>query len=326
MRRHGINSHHKEKKYSTLVYIPHNGKSSKTIKLTAPITKIMAFFMIFAVIVVSLSLVLTYFIGQNKELNENTEYIISRYKDQITVSNLYIDRQASIIEAKLDELNEIEFTQTTISGGIMNLANKLENISTQYFSPLPGSTTETINASKIDSFIADIKEITTILNEFDGMAEVTDLQVLQFTSIRETLTDYLDNIPSVWPTVSTYIGSDFGMRWHPILNTLKEHTGVDIGGTYNDDIYASGSGTVITSGYDSGYGYTIRIDHGDSIVSVYSHASKLLVSKGDIVEKGQVIALIGSTGLSTGPHLHFEIRIDNVPVDPMPFINNGEGL
>jgi murein DD-endopeptidase MepM/ murein hydrolase activator NlpD len=324
MKRHGADSHIKEKKYSTLVYIPHSGRASKTIKLTAPITKIMAFFMIFAIITVSLSLVLSYFIKENRRLNENTQYIIEKYQEQINVSNLYIDRQAAMLESKLNELNDIEFTQATISGGILNLANKLEGFSTQYFSTLPGTTTETLDVSKIDQFIDEVKEINMVLNELTGMAEISDSEMLQFTTIRETLTEYLEYIPSVWPTESTYIGSYFGLRWHPVLEVLKEHTGADIGGAYGDDIYAAASGTVTMSRYNSGYGYMVRIDHGEGIETYYGHASKLLVKEGEEVEKGQVIALVGSSGISTGPHLHFEIRIDDVPVDPLPFINGGE--
>lgn len=324
MKRHGTDSHIKEKKYSTLVYIPHNGKASKTIKLTAPITKIMAFFMIFAIVVTSLSLVLSYFIRQNQEINNTTQYVIEKYQEQLTVSNLYIDRQATLLESKLDELNEIEFTQASISGGIINLANKLEGFSTQYFSTLPGTTTQTIDIAKIDQFIEEVKGINVVLNEFQDMAEISDLDMLQFTTIRETLTDYLLYVPSVWPTESTYIGSEFGMRWHPILKVLKEHTGTDIGGAYGDEIYASASGTVLLSRYNGGYGYSVKIDHGEGITTIYGHASKLLVKEGDEVVKGQVIALVGSSGVSTGPHVHFEIRIDNVPVDPIPFINGGE--
>lgn len=229
-----------------------------------------------------------------------------------------------MLEAKLDELNSIEFTQASISGGILNLANKLEGLSSQYFSTLPGTTTEVLDADKIDLFIEDIREINLVLNEFEGMAEVSDSEMLQFTVIRETLTEYLEYIPSLWPTESTYIGSDFGLRWHPILNVLKEHTGTDIGGSYGDEIYATASGTVVMSRYNSGYGYMVKIDHGEGIESIYGHASKLLVKEGETVEKGQVIALVGSSGISTGPHVHFEIRIDNVPVNPIPFINGGK--
>ncbi|MBN1623980.1 MAG: M23 family metallopeptidase [Clostridia bacterium] len=321
MKRHGADSHNKEKRGSTLLYIPHSGKSTKILNISAPMAKIVSAFLIFALIIVSLSLVMTYFIRENRMLNDRNEYIVNKYQEQIGATNLYISRQATMLEDKMEELGEIEFIQTSISGGILSLAQKIEGVSTQYFSELPGSTSALIDYNNMDNFINDIKDITAALNEFDGLAELSASEMVQFEDIRVNLSNYLEYVPSLWPTESTYIGSDFGMRWHPILKVLKEHTGLDIGGAYKDDIYAAGAGTVTFSGWNGGYGYLVKIDHGDGIETYYGHASKLLVSKGDIVEKGQVIALVGSTGVSTGPHLHFEVRIDNVAVDPLPFIN-----
>lgn len=321
MRRHGADSHNKEKRGSTLLYIPHSGKSTKILNISAPMAKIVSAFLIFALIITTLSLVMTYFIRENRMLNDRNEYIVNKYQEQIGATNLYISRQATMLEAKMEELGEIEFIQTSISGGILSLARKLEGVSTQYFSELPGSTSALIDYNNMDNFINDIKDITAALNEFDGLAELSASEMVQFEEIRVNLSNYLEYVPSLWPTESTYIGSDFGMRWHPILKVLKEHTGLDIGGAYKDDIYAAGAGTVTFAGWNGGYGYLIKIDHGDGIETYYGHASKLLVSKGDVVEKGQVIALVGSTGVSTGPHLHFEVRIDNVAVDPLPFIN-----
>lgn len=324
MKRHGADSHLKDKKYTTLVYVPHNGKTSRTLKLANPISKLVAFFMIFAVVITSLALVLNYFIRENKYLNEKNSYIIEKYQEQILASNTYISRQSDLLADRLNELNEVQIAQTSLSGGIMNLSVRLENLSTQYFSELPGTTTQVLDHSKIDEFIGEIREITHVLNEFEEMKEMSESQIVKFKSIRDNLSDYLEYVPSYWPTESTYIASPFGMRWHPIYNDLREHTGIDLGGAYGDDIYAAGAGEVVFSRYDSGYGYTVRIDHGDGLRTVYAHCSKLLVKEGETVEQGQLIAKIGSTGVSTGPHLHFEVRIDNVPVNPLPFISKEE--
>ena len=321
MKRHGVDTHIKDKRRSTLMFIPHNGKSTKIFNISSPVAKIVSAFLIFALIITTLSLVMAYFIRENRMLNSRNEYIVNKYQEQINATNLYIDRQATMLEAKMSELSEIEFTQASISGGILNLANKLENISTQYFSELPGTTAAIVDYNRIDEFLDDVDSITRALNEFDGLAELSESEMVQFEDIRVNLSNYLEYVPSLWPTESTYIGSDFGMRWHPILKVLKEHTGLDLGGAYGDDIYASGAGTVTFAGWNGGYGYLIRIDHGDGIETYYGHCSKMLVSVGDTVEKGQVIATVGSTGVSTGPHLHFEIRIDGVAIDPKPFIN-----
>ena len=123
-----------------------------------------------------------------------------------------------------------------------------------------------------------------------------------------------------WPCpASRYISSSFGNRLHPTLKVWKFHTGVDIGCAAGKDIVAAASGRVIMSQWYGGYGNCVMIDHGGGIVTLYGHASKLLVSTGATVKRGQTIALVGSTGRSTGPHLHFEVRKDGEYIDPMSY-------
>lgn len=124
-----------------------------------------------------------------------------------------------------------------------------------------------------------------------------------------------------WPTPGyTNITSPFGNRIHPILKTKKFHTGIDIGAPNGKNVIAAGAGKVITAGTLGSYGKAVIIDHGGGIMTLYAHNSKLLVSNGDTVSSGQVIALIGSTGASTGPHLHFEVRKNGQYVDPIPYL------
>ncbi len=125
----------------------------------------------------------------------------------------------------------------------------------------------------------------------------------------------------MWPSQSsTRVTSPFGNRLHPILKVYKLHTGIDIGAASGTNILAANDGTVISAGYNNSYGYMVMLDHGGGIVTLYAHCSKLLVSKGDVVARGQVIALIGSTGMSTGPHLHFEVRINGVYKNPLEYV------
>ena len=116
------------------------------------------------------------------------------------------------------------------------------------------------------------------------------------------------------------ISSGFGNRVHPILGYSRFHGGVDFAAPQGSTIFAADSGQVIFSGWYGGYGQTVIIDHGGGITTLYAHASRLSVQEGQAVQQGQPIAAVGSTGLSTGPHLHFEVRQNGSPVNPMGYL------
>ncbi len=132
----------------------------------------------------------------------------------------------------------------------------------------------------------------------------------------------LDHTPSIWPVNSGFITSLFGNRFHPLLGYYKEHTGVDLKAFYGSRVEAAADGAVETAGYMSGYGYVVIIKHGYGYETLYAHNSKILVSPGQNVKKGQIISLSGSSGDSTGPHLHYEVHINGHPVNPVSFFRN----
>ena len=122
-----------------------------------------------------------------------------------------------------------------------------------------------------------------------------------------------------WPC-NGVITSPYGYRVHPIFGTTIYHSGMDIGVDYGTPIHAADSGTVIYSGWISGYGNAVIIDHGGGVQTLYGHNQSLNVSEGESVAKGSVIAYAGSTGNSTGPHCHFEVRVNGEPADPMAYL------
>jgi murein DD-endopeptidase MepM/ murein hydrolase activator NlpD len=132
----------------------------------------------------------------------------------------------------------------------------------------------------------------------------------------------LDHTPSIWPVSTTFITSLFGYRFHPILGYYKEHTGVDLQAVMGSKVKAAAEGVVKYAGYMGGYGYAVIIDHGYGYETLYAHNSRILVAIGQAVKKGQVISLSGSTGESTGPHLHYEVHINGQPVNPVSFFRN----
>ncbi|HEY9763209.1 MAG TPA: peptidoglycan DD-metalloendopeptidase family protein [Trichocoleus sp.] len=116
------------------------------------------------------------------------------------------------------------------------------------------------------------------------------------------------------------ITSGFGSRVHPILGYRRFHGGVDFGASYGSTIRAADAGRVIFSGWYGGYGQTVIIDHGGGLTTLYGHCSRLFVREGQSVQQGHAIAAVGSTGLSTGPHLHFEVRRNGSPINPMGYL------
>ena len=127
----------------------------------------------------------------------------------------------------------------------------------------------------------------------------------------------------LWPAPSwTRISDVFGYRSvHPITGLPAFHGGIDIAAPYGSNILAAAGGKVVVVSYSSGSGNYIVVDHGGGIMTMYAHASKIVAKVGDTVKKGQVIALVGSTGASTGNHLHFEVRVDNTKVDPLIYLD-----
>ncbi|MBW4606684.1 MAG: M23 family metallopeptidase [Hassallia sp. WJT32-NPBG1] len=133
--------------------------------------------------------------------------------------------------------------------------------------------------------------------------------------------EVLNNSRIAFPTaLGTPVTSEFGWRIHPITGERKFHTGIDFGAAKGTPIYAVDAGQVVFAGDKGGYGKATVIQHQGSLSTLYGHASQLYVQQGQQVVRGQIIAAVGSTGFSTGPHLHFEVRLDDVVQNPRPYL------
>ncbi|MEM8588464.1 MAG: peptidoglycan DD-metalloendopeptidase family protein [Pseudomonadota bacterium] len=151
------------------------------------------------------------------------------------------------------------------------------------------------------------------------------LQSIELTDRAVELRDVANQLPIGWPVDQDVpISSGFGPRQDPINSRSAMHQGVDFDGHYGDPIQASGPGTVVRAEWYSGYGRTIDIDHGFGLVSRYAHLQEILVEEGQPISYSDQIGLMGSSGRSTGSHLHYEVLVDGVPYDPMNFIRAGE--
>jgi len=133
-------------------------------------------------------------------------------------------------------------------------------------------------------------------------------------------------VPTQPPVQSGVLGSTFGWRIDPFTGRSALHTGLDFPAEVGTPIYAAAGGVVVTQEFHPQYGNMIEIDHGNDLVTRYGHSSRVFVKRGDLVKRGQKIAEVGTTGRSTGPHLHFEVLVQGVPQDPQKFLNAGGAL
>ncbi len=293
----------------------------------------------------------------NKEINKTKEEI-TEVLAQIEVKEAEIAEQNSALSARLRAMYKngsgglltVLFGSSSMSSFMTNMdmvqriysadADMLAGMQAQY-DELEGSRkrlqalketllTQQANAeAKRVQLETDIVGLSEKKREVDkSLAEQQD-QLKQLKAEADALTATIRKLQGdksyaggtmLWPSAaSRYISSPFGNR---VLFGVKEfHTGIDIAAAAGTNILAANSGTVIKAGYNNSYGYMIMIDHGGGIVTLYAHSSKLLVSTGDVVARGQVIALIGSTGRSTGPHLHFEVRVNGAYQNPLNYVS-----
>ncbi|MDZ4137327.1 MAG: M23 family metallopeptidase [Erythrobacter sp.] len=132
------------------------------------------------------------------------------------------------------------------------------------------------------------------------------------------------SVPSRMPLEGAQLTSNYGMRTHPVLGGRRNHTGIDLAAPTGTPIYATADGVIGRADWYSSYGLYISINHGASMETRYAHLSRLAVAAGDNVKKGDLIGYVGSTGRSTGPHLHYEVRVDGLAVNPIPYMVESE--
>jgi murein DD-endopeptidase MepM/ murein hydrolase activator NlpD len=132
------------------------------------------------------------------------------------------------------------------------------------------------------------------------------------------------SVPSRMPLEGAALTSGFGMRTHPVLGGRRQHAGIDLAAPTGTPVYATADGVVSRADWYSSYGLYISVEHGASMQTRYAHLSRLAVTAGDSVKKGDLIGYVGSTGRSTGPHLHYEVRIDGLAVNPIPYMVESE--
>ena len=214
-----------------------------------------------------------------------------------------------IIEKSKEEIDYKQNNLSIIKANQTKTAKILEN-------------TKIVRQNFIEKLSEEEKSLQTQIDEYNS----------RFNEInREILAQALEGIDTkyiggelAWPVPGyTRISSKYGMRFHPILHYTKLHTGVDISAPMGADFIAANDGIVTKAQFNTAYGNMVIIDHGGGVSTLYAHGSEILVEVGQTVKRGEPVLKVGSTGYSTGAHAHFEVRLNGVVTDPMPYITNG---
>ena len=160
-------------------------------------------------------------------------------------------------------------------------------------------------------------------SDLGGLIRRANLLAWSFREAAESLSYHVERLeatPSIMPTQGWLSSAFSAMREHPILHVARPHEGIDVTAEMGTPILAPGAGRVIQAGWTTGYGNTVKLDHGYGIVTIYAHASRVTVRVGQRVRRGDVIANVGRTGLAVGPHLHYEVHVNGRPVNPLRYI------
>ncbi len=311
-----LNSLKKLGKNYSVVIIPHTNDGVRRMSFKAPVVKLLIALLIF-----STAAAFAFVYGYQKKIDASqlqTDQISSEELEQ-QIKNLtdIINRQNESLSFSNSQLERMKQENSNAKSKIEEFTQLYEDIADDYLKKTSRGSVSTKNSNNA---IMDLSKLGNIVQDLNNNFNDNGDLTAQLLNTNEKLDKYIDSIPTFVPAKGL-ITSPFGMRNHPIQKVYKIHEGVDISSAKGDPIFAAASGIVEFAGYSSGYGYNVKIDHKNGFRTIYGHSSRLLVKKGDIITKGQKIALVGSTGNSTGPHLHFEIRIGNTPVDPTEYVN-----
>ena len=231
-----------------------------------------------------------------------------------------------LAELDNDLINELEEKKKTIDLSRQKLENEKKELATiienQTRVARTLQNTKTMRESFIEKLSDEEKILQAKIDEINTQYEEVNKQILALAQ-QGIDTAYIGG-ELAWPVPGyTRITSKYAMRVHPITGQYKLHTGVDIGAPEGVNFIAANDGIVTKAEYNTAYGNMVIISHGGGISTLYAHGSEILVEVGQTVKRGETVLKVGSTGYSTGPHAHFEVRINGVTTDPLPYITTG---
>jgi murein DD-endopeptidase MepM/ murein hydrolase activator NlpD len=243
---------------------------------------------------------------KEQQLKKNNKLLLTQYQ----LLSKRIDENEKILDElqrRDDDFYRVMFNADPIPSSVRNPGvggtNRYEHLLT-----VPNSSLVIATTAKLDMMT---KQLYVQSNSYEELAELVKRKEERFR-----------NIPAIMPLAANQrkgTSSGFGIRIHPIYGILRPHTGIDLNANVGTPIYATGGGMVESAGWSGGYGYTVVVDHGFGYKTLYGHCSKMLVRPGQKIVRGQQIAAVGTSGIVTGPHVHYEVRVKGKPDNPAKY-------
>ncbi|NOT10047.1 MAG: M23 family metallopeptidase [Gemmatimonadales bacterium] len=295
----------------TIVIVPQGSSASKILEVSHTALKLVGSLAVAATLVV----LLLGYATVRRSLN------LAR-ADRLERENVQLADELNLLHGRLSGLADTVAALESRDGELRLLAN-LEPIAPEVHAAGIGGPRAAAEVAPASELVGRAGQVRVDLN---ALIRRANLLAKSFGEARDSLTLYAERLaatPSIMPTAGWLSSAFSKMRAHPILHYARPHEGLDVTAPRGTPIEAPARGTVIEAGWEAGYGNIVVIDHGYGIITKFAHASRLLVSKGARVERGDRIALVGNSGLSTSPHLHYEVHVNGRPVDPRRYILPG---
>lgn len=259
-----------------------------------------------------------YFSQQYLKLRGN-EAELAKFRKESKIRKIQVEkfsRQVKNFETEMARLERFEKKLRVITA----LENSPKSVEKNWGVGGPfGLTTSSFNTSMSRGAASVVERLSNGLGHLDKQAKIQSISFQELDNFFKNQKSLLSSTPSIWPARG-WVTSGFGFRKSPFTGLREKHEGWDIAARSGSPVRATADGEVVVEGREYGYGNMVEVDHGYGVVTRYGHNSKHLVKVGDRVKRGQVIALVGNTGRSTGPHLHYEVLLHGIPVSPKNYV------
>jgi len=300
-----------DKREYTLMIVPHHGQKVRSIRIPIIAVKYTVSLLCF-IIVFMIGSFVEYRQTISVASTQKAELEILRQNNSDQVSQIeQLAKTTTSLQADMERLNSLD-------AEIRRIVNNEDVAVTSRAGLIRPSVS--YNGQGGSQLQPNINSIMNLANDLQSAVIVREQSLAELKQELLAKKARMETTPSIWPTTGD-VTSRFGWRNSPFGDGGDWHPGIDIANSSGTTIIATADGEVIQSGWYDGYGNMVQIDHGNGITTIYGHNSQNIVHSGQVVKKGQVIAYLGSTGYSTGPHLHYEIRVNGTAVNPTNFLN-----